>query len=147
MRLFLSFYIIILLLTVLHVVTSTVTTAAAITSDLGINLLIVLLLLFMLALDIKMHSPPRLYGSSRTTGGILRGNTLGNTMNTADFDDIVDVLHPISGKVLVYSSNQDPANLSIQTMKPSTFIKHNITSSIQPVLKKVAEKYSPIQSE
>jgi hypothetical protein len=92
-------------------------------------------------------SPPRLHGSSRTTGGILRGRALGNALNAADFNDGGDELYPNLGKVLVYSSNQDPANLSIQTMKPSAFIKHIVTSSIQPVLTKVAEKYSPIRSE
>lgn len=70
---------------------------------------------------------------------------LGNAVNAADFPDVVDVLLPTPGKVLVYSSDQDPANLSIQNMKPSAFIKHNVTSSIQPVLAKVAEKYSPIR--
>ncbi|KAF8804433.1 hypothetical protein BYT27DRAFT_7107409, partial [Phlegmacium glaucopus] len=92
-----------------------------------------------------MLSPPRLHGSSRTTGGILRGHALGNTLNAADFDDVSDMLHPIPGKVLVYSSNQDPANLSLEDLKPTTFVKHNVTSSIRPVLAKVAEKYSPIQ--
>ena len=104
-----------------------------------------------MVLDIKMHSPPisppRLHGSSRTTGGILRGHALGNTLNAADFKDVADIHHPIPGKVFIYSSNQDPANLSIQNMKPSTFIKLNVTTSIQPVLTKVAEKYSPIRSD
>ena len=92
-------------------------------------------------------SPPRLYGSSRMTGGIFRGRALGNTSNAADFNDVMDEHHPIPGKVFVYSSNQDPANLSIETLKPSTFIKHDVTRSIQPVLTKVADKYSPIRSE
>ena len=67
-------------------------------------------------------SPPCPYGSSRMTGGILHGQALGNVLNVVDFDDVMDVLHPISGKVLVYSSNQDPANLSIQKMKPSALL-------------------------
>ena len=93
------------------------------------------------------NSPPRLHGSSRMTDGIFHGCAFGNMPNSADFNDVMDVHHPIPGKVFVYSSNQDPAKLSIQTMKPSTFIKHNVTLSIQTVLTKVAEKYSPIQSE
>ena len=116
-----------------------------------IHFIYILLLLFTSVLDIKMHSPPitppRPHGSSRMTGGIFRGSALGNTLNAADFDDVADVLHPIHGKVLVYSSNQDPANLSIHDMKPSAFIKHNVTPSIELVLKKVADKYSPIRSE
>ena len=120
-------------------------------SDIGMVYICYCYLLFMLSLDVKMNSPPitppRPYGSSRTTDGIFRNRALGNTYNAADFSDVADVLHPIPGKVLVYSSNQDPANLSIQTMKPSAFIKHDVTRSIQPVLTKVAEKYSPIRSE
>ena len=104
-----------------------------------------------MGLDTKMNSPPinppRLHGSSRMTDGIFCNRALGNTYNAANFDDVVDVVHPIPGKVFVYSSNQDPANLSIQTMKPSAFIKHDVTRSIQPVLTKIAEKYSPIRSE
>ncbi|KAF8814270.1 hypothetical protein BYT27DRAFT_7007357, partial [Phlegmacium glaucopus] len=57
-----------------------------------------------------------------------------------------DIFHPIMGKVLVYASNEDPANLSLHNMKPRLFIKHQVTSSIQPVLTRVADKYSPIQS-
>jgi hypothetical protein len=82
------------------------------------------------------------------TGGILRGRALGNTVNVADLQDgFEDLLHPISGRVLLFHSNDNPANLSIQNMKPTTYIKHSVTSSIRPVLSKVAEKYSPIRSE
>ena len=103
-------------------------------------------------LDVHMQSPPRtplmLYGSSRTTGGFLRGRALGNVLNAADLGGISeDILHPRPGKVFVYYSTGDPANLTIQNMKPTTFIKHNVTSSIQTVLAKVADKYSPIRSK
>ena len=81
------------------------------------------------------------------TGGILHGQALGNTLNAADYHDTLDSFYPIPGKVLVYSSNQDPANLTIHDMKPTTFIRHDVTPSIQPILAKVADKYSPIQSK
>jgi hypothetical protein len=94
------------------------------------------------------HSPPRPYGSSRMTGGVLRGRALGNFLNAADLQHASeDVLHPIPGKVLVFVSGEDPANLTIENMKPTTFIKHSVTSSIQPVLTKIADKYSPIRSK
>jgi hypothetical protein len=93
------------------------------------------------------HSPPQLHGSSRVTGGILRGRALGNVLNAADFEDTTEVLHPVTGKVLIYCSNDDPANLSIQNMKPTTFVKHLVTPSFKPVLSKVADKYSPIRSK
>ena len=107
----------------------------------------------MLVIDIKMNSPPNSppppppHGSSRMTGGVFRGHALGNAFNAADYNDALDVFYPIPGKVLVYSSNQDPANLTIQDMKPTTFIRHDVTSSIQPILAKVADKYSPIRSK
>ena len=66
-----------------------------------------------------------------------------HTLNTAGFNDAVDVFHLVSGKVLVYLSNEDLANLSIQNIRPSAFIKLNVTPSIEPVLTKVAEKFSP----
>ena len=34
------------------------------------------------------HTPPKLYGSSRITGGILCGHALGNTLNVADHKDV-----------------------------------------------------------
>ena len=118
-----------------------------------IIIIIIINSLILLVIDIKMNSPPNSppppppHGSSRMTGGVFRGRALGNAFNAADFDGASEVLHSIPGKVLVYLSDQDPANLTIQNMKPTTFIKHNVTSSIQPVLAKVAEKYSPVRSE
>ena len=102
-------------------------------------------------LDIVMQSPrtpPRLHGSSRTTGGLFRGHAVGNVLNAADHeDDPGNIFHPIPGKVFVYCCNGDPANMTIQDMKPTTFIKHSVTSSMRSVLTKVADKYSPIRSQ
>ena len=44
-------------------------------------------------------APQPLQGSSRTTGGILRGKALGNVFNYGDTDDIT--LPTISGKGMV----------------------------------------------
>ena len=87
-----------------------------------------------------------LYACITQTGGILRGRALDNASNAADNDDALDVFYPIPGKILVYSSNQDPSNLTVQNMKPTTFVRHDVTIySTYPC--QVAEKYSPIQSE
>ncbi|KAF8815001.1 hypothetical protein BYT27DRAFT_7078401, partial [Phlegmacium glaucopus] len=73
-------------------------------------------------------------------------HVLGNMFNAADYQgQSQDIFHPIMGKVLVYASNEDPTNLSLHNMKPRLFIKHQVTSSIEPVLTWVADKYSPIQ--
>lgn len=98
--------------------------------------------------DIQMHSPPHSpppYGSSRSTGGILRGRAVGNALNAADYQhQSKDIFHLVMGKVLVYGSMDHPANLSVHNMKPMLFVKHQVTSSIQPILTRVAAKYSPI---
>ena len=95
-----------------------------------------------------MNSPPRLHGSSKVTGGIIRGRALGNMLNAADLDDLAEeMVFPVMGKVLVYSSDQDPANLSTGSMKPTMFLKHKVTWSISDVLSKVSGRYSPVQSK
>ena len=103
-------------------------------------------------IDITMHSPqnspPRLYGASRTTGGIIRGRAFGNTVNAADIcDEVTETLFPVPSKVLVFSSADDPANLNVEQMKPTLFIKHLVTPTIQPVLSKISGRFSPIQSQ
>ena len=68
-------------------------------------------------------SPPQLHGSSRVTGGIIHGHALGNTLNAADLEDTVEsITFPVMGKVFVFSSDQNLANLNIQTMKPAMFV-------------------------
>jgi hypothetical protein len=101
-------------------------------------------------IDVLMSSPPNsppcLQGSSRTVGGILRGHALGNVFNFADGPDMAqDNLVPSSGKVLVYLSDQNPANLVPGSMKPTARIKATISNTIRPVLEKIARKYSPAQ--
>jgi hypothetical protein len=81
------------------------------------------------------------------TGSIIHGHALGNRLNAADLEDTVEsITFPVMGKVLVFSSDQNPANLNIQTMKPAMFMKHQVTPSIKPVLSKLSGRYSPVQS-
>lgn len=86
--------------------------------------------------------PPALYGSSRTTGGSTRGRATGNVFNLADAADDIDMLVPRLGKVHLYNSQVDPFQI-----KPSRVLKIDVQFSMAPVLKSIADKWSPIESE
>ncbi len=94
------------------------------------------------------NSPPRLRGSSRVVGGYARGRAPGNVFNLADANSMqVDDLGPTMGKVFLYFSNDDPAQLSPASAKPSGSIKCAVTPTVAPVLKAVVWKFSPVKSE
>lgn len=81
-----------------------------------------------------------LQGASRTTGGVLHGQALGNIFNYADDDDVVDkVLR--KGKVHVYMSQRDPT-----VNKPDMTLTAEVTPMLNLVLKSLARSYSPLCS-
>src|SRR5271170_2625017 len=86
-------------------------------------------------------SPP-LYGSSRTTGGNTHGCAVGNVFNLADDNDYEDLPVSRTGKVYVYNSPVNPVEV-----KPFRTLKVNVQFSMAPVLKSIAEKWSPIESK
>ena len=94
-----------------------------------------------------MNSPPgspphfELSGASRVTGGILRGQGYGNVYNHADADTMFD-LEPRMGKVHVYMARVDPA-----LTKPDMVLKHKVTPKLKPILKTLAQGYSPVRSK
>lgn len=84
-----------------------------------------------------------LQGASRTTGGLLRGHALGNTANLADFHDIEPIsfmpVQPAPGRVRVYQSRD--------ATKPAMTLRHEVTSTLHPVLSTLAGRYSPVRSK
>ena len=101
--------------------------------------------------DSKMASPPR-EGSSRSTGGLLRGKALGNNFNFADYKDVTKepVLDPsISAKgiVYVYSFMDDPTGLKPENLTPSTKVQVIVNIHLGPIIDAVAKKYPAIKSE
>lgn len=93
-----------------------------------------------------LQSPPQLQGASCTMGGILRNWAVGNVYNLADemeidggFED--SQICPV-GKVHVYTTH---CNLS--DSKPYLLLKHPVTKSLTPVLKKLGIQYSPVKSK
>jgi hypothetical protein len=88
-----------------------------------------------------MASPPtspsfKLQGASRTTGGVIRGRAYRNVFNFADSHDLgVDPAAPVVGRVHLYDSCIDPAHT-----KPRAAFKLQITTSLDTVLSKLAER-------
>jgi len=98
-------------------------------------------------LDVPMTSPTasplqNLQGASRITGGIIHGRALGNVFNMADADSGDDMAVPRTGKVHLYSSLVNPADV-----KPPCVPTINVHFSMEPILKSIAAKWSPIQSK
>ena len=99
-----------------------------------------------------MASPPvspsrqqtsSLQGSSRVTGGILRGRALGNVFNNAEACDVFGSEHESRiGRVQIYTVPADPT-----TAKPNMELKHEVTPKLIPVLKALGRKYSPVRSK
>ena len=59
-------------------------------------------------------SPSKLYGASCISGGIFRGQAVGNALNAADFSDPNnnDYIGHVHGQINIYLSQEDPAKLS-----------------------------------
>ena len=87
--------------------------------------------------------PPALHGSSRTTGGHMRGHATGNVFNFADACDNDNLETPVlrTGKVHIYTSPVDSIDV-----KPSCILKVDVQFSMAPILKSIAAKWSPIES-
>jgi hypothetical protein len=60
------------------------------------------ILIYML--DITMHSPPKeaipVFGASCSTGGSLRGHSIGNTFNIADVGQVWGDINSLDGEGL-----------------------------------------------
>ena len=84
-----------------------------------------------------------LQGSSRVTGGSMRGHAIGSVFNFADADDPnINSVVPRTGKVHLYTSLVNPAEV-----KPARVLKINVSFTTEPVLKSIATKWSPNQSK
>lgn len=87
-------------------------------------------------------SPISLQGASHTTGGSTHGHAAGNVYNFSDGADFdMEMLVPWTGKVHLYNSQVNPLEV-----KPFCKMKVDVHFSLAPVLKSIAEKWSPIES-
>jgi len=86
-------------------------------------------------------------GSSRTTGGILRGRARGNLPNHADFVTANLEIGPVKGEVYLYLTDQYPRHVKFEFLKGDSelVVMVNVVESMAPILDVVARKISIIQ--
>jgi hypothetical protein len=86
---------------------------------------------------------PALQGSSRTTGGILRGNALGNFFNLGDREDLT--LQTPSGRGIIKVHDtlvKDPGDTT-----PKMILKTAICPTLGPILKLLGKRAPYIEGE
>jgi hypothetical protein len=72
-------------------------------------------------------------------GGHIRGRAYGNVFNFADAS-LMDQPLIVGGQVVIYNSHEDPANLSLTSMKVSMGFSHDVTATFQPVLESLIKR-------
>jgi hypothetical protein len=87
-------------------------------------------------------------GSSRITGGFIRGHAYGNVLNHADFNATAFET-PIMGEVYLYVTDEYPRHVSFELLQGESelVVMVKVAKSMAPILKMVARKFSVIQSE
>ena len=102
-----------------------------------------------MASPLTSPTPSRnLQDASCITSGFAQGCVVGNNFNFADAHDLqqdLDVMLAVPGRVHLYESS-DHSSINLTTQKPNRMIRVSIASTLVPVLKMVAEKYSLIKS-
>lgn len=84
-----------------------------------------------------------LEGASRTAGGILRGNALGNVFSHADTPNILPDTASVWGKIKVLKAfDVNPA-----TDGPEFTMKAKVVPYLVSILKKLSRSYSPVSSK
>ena len=118
-------------------------------------MLFIVLHIYDYKLDVEIISPANspihplyLEGSSQVTGRFSCGHALGNVFNFADAEDVVmdNTVGSAEGKVLLYFSSQNPADVNFMA-KPSASFKHEVVSTVKPVLKAISGRFSPVKSQ
>lgn len=85
-------------------------------------------------------------------GGIIRGKAAGNHLNMADYKQNSDSeaipgwSQPSMGKIHFYISDKNPNEIKFGQTEPAMTAKSAVTDSIAPVLRTLAELYSPLKS-
>ena len=110
-------------------------------------------------IDVVMLSPPKTkipaYGSSRSSGGVIRGKAHGNTFNMGDVNAVWDDMNvfsdnpaekPVPGKIHTYVSDLNPSEIDISQLSFVTKV-HDINKcqTIQEIVHHSFEDYSPIR--
>ncbi len=110
-------------------------------------------LLYFLDIDLSNLALPEreapANGSSRSTGGILRGCALGNAFNIGDpFNDVPQDVAPLSrGRINVTIVQQPPSDVIIENPTSHLKVVSPCYDTLGPLLQKVAKSYSPVRSK
>jgi hypothetical protein len=110
-------------------------------------------LLYFLDIDLsnlaQLEEEAPANGSSRSTGGILRGRALGNAFNIGDpFDDVPQDVAPLSrGRINITIVQQPPSDVIIENPTSHLKVLSPCYDTFGPLLKKVAKSYSPVRSK
>jgi hypothetical protein len=89
-----------------------------------------------------MFSLHQLQGALAVVGGALHGWAHGNVYNMGDQMEVDNFFTPVTGKVHVFRLHGNPDN-----MEPYMTIKHKVTDTLGPILKKLGTQYSPVRSK
>ena len=108
---------------------------------------------FNLDINLSKLQPPEIQapanGSSRSTGGVLRGRALGIALNIGDpFDDIRQEVRPLSrGRINLTIVEQPPGDVIIENPTSHLKVLSPCYETFAPLMKKVAKSYSPVRSK
>jgi hypothetical protein len=107
----------------------------------------------ILDIDLSKLQPPEIQapanGSSRSTGGILRGRALGIAPNIGDpFDDMQQDVRPLSrGRINLTIVEHPPEDVIIENPTSHLKVLSPCYETFAPLMKKVAKSYSPVRSK
>ena len=97
-----------------------------------------------------MLSSIPLMGSSRTSGGLIRGRAHGNVPKHADLPTLENEFNKVTvkGEVHLYLTNQYPHHTNFDLLRgESDFVVIvNMVDSMAPILEEVANEFSVIRS-
>ena len=85
-------------------------------------------------------------GSSRATGGILRGRAAASYYSPADEENTM--FNSIGNSKLItkiFTSNLDPLNLNHDKMVPSSKVMIKMNSNLGPILENISQRYPSIK--
>ena len=88
-----------------------------------------------------------LQGSSRTTGGILRGHAAASHYSPADEENKIFSAIAAPEKLIakIYTSNLDPLSLNRNNMAPSSKVTIKMNPNLGPILDNISQCYPAIK--
>lgn len=89
-----------------------------------------------------------LMGSSRISGGILRGRARGNASKHADIMTTNELETPVKGEVYLYMTDLYPQDLKFESLKGNSdlVVVVKVEESFAPILDMVSRKFPIIRS-